>query len=40
MIYDENKPSFEELLDKLNDLRTLLQGVDWKLELKFTIPNH
>ena len=39
MIYEENKPSFEELINNLDDLRTLLQALDWQFELKFTIPN-
>jgi hypothetical protein len=39
MIYEENKPSFEELVNNLDALRTLLQALDWQFELKFTIPN-
>ncbi len=39
MIYEENKPGFEELINNLDDLRTLLQVLDWQFELKFTIPN-
>jgi Nucleotidyl transferase AbiEii toxin, Type IV TA system len=39
MIYEENKPSFDELINNLDDLRTLLQALDWPFELKFTIPN-
>lgn len=39
MIYEENKPSFEELINNLDALRTLLQALDWQFELKFTIPN-
>ena len=39
MIYEENKPSFEDLISNLNDLRTLLQALDWQFELKFSIPN-
>lgn len=38
MIYEENKPSFEELINNLNDVRTRLQAMDWKFELKFPIP--
>ena len=38
MIYEDNKPSFEELINNLNDLRTLLQALDWQFELKFSIP--
>jgi predicted nucleotidyltransferase component of viral defense system len=39
MIYEENKPSFEELINKLNELRTQLQEVPWNFELVFPIPN-
>ena len=39
MIYEENKPGFKELVNNLDDLKTLLQAVDWKFELKFPIPN-
>jgi hypothetical protein len=35
MIYEENKPSFEELIENLNDLRTLMQTLEWKFDLKF-----
>lgn len=39
MIYEENKPSFEDLINNLNELRTKLQALDWKFELNFTVPN-
>jgi hypothetical protein len=39
MIYEENKPSFEDLINNLNDLRMKLQALDWKFELTFPIPN-
>jgi hypothetical protein len=39
MIYEENKPSFEELITNLNELRTQLQEVAWNFELAFPIPN-
>jgi predicted nucleotidyltransferase component of viral defense system len=35
MIYEVKKPSFEELISNLHDLRNLLQTLDWKFELKF-----
>lgn len=35
MIYEENKPSFENLIDNLNELRNQLQTVEWKFELLF-----
>jgi hypothetical protein len=39
MIYEENKPSFSDLINNLQDLRTKLQALDWQFELKFAIPN-
>lgn len=39
MIYEENKPSFEELINNLKELRTQLQALDWRFELEFPIPN-
>jgi len=35
MIYEENKPGFEELINNLNDLRTRLQSLDWPFEPEF-----
>jgi hypothetical protein len=40
MIYEENKPSFDELINNLDALRTLLQALDWQFELKFPITNN
>jgi hypothetical protein len=39
MIYEENKPSFEELINNLMELRKQLQAVKWAFELEFPIPN-
>ena len=39
MIYEEKKPSFEELIDNLNELRSQLRLVEWAFELEFLIPN-
>ena len=39
MIYEEEKPSFEDLINNLNDLRNRLQEVEWKFELELPIPN-
>ncbi len=36
MIYEESKPTFENLIDNLNMLKGKLQEVNWKYELKFT----
>ena len=39
MIYEENKPSFEDLIRNLNDLRSKLQSVDWEFGVKFPMLN-
>lgn len=39
MIYEEKKPSFEELINNLKELRKQLQAVEWKFDLEFSIPN-
>lgn len=38
MIYEETKPSFAELINNLETLKTQLRTVDWKFELKFSFP--
>ncbi len=38
MIYEENKPSFEDLIGKLDELRTQLQSAPWEFELSFPKP--
>jgi Zn-dependent oligopeptidase len=35
MIYDEEKPTFETLIENLEDLRKQLKSVSWICELKF-----
>jgi predicted nucleotidyltransferase component of viral defense system len=39
MIYEENKPSFEDLINNLEELRTKLQALEWVFELKFSTPH-
>jgi len=39
MIYEEHKPSFDDLINNLLELRTQLQGVMWPFELTFSVPN-
>ncbi|MEY3500599.1 MAG: hypothetical protein RL308_2268 [Bacteroidota bacterium] len=39
MIYEENKPSFEDLMNNLNELRTKLQALKWPFELTFSNTN-
>ncbi|MBK9248803.1 MAG: nucleotidyl transferase AbiEii/AbiGii toxin family protein [Ignavibacteria bacterium] len=39
MIYEENKPSFDDLVNNLNELHTKLKALDWPFELTFPIPN-
>ncbi|MBS1666716.1 MAG: nucleotidyl transferase AbiEii/AbiGii toxin family protein [Bacteroidetes bacterium] len=38
MIYEENKPSFNDLINNLKVLTTQLQALDWQFELTFPIP--
>lgn len=40
MIYEENKPTFEDLINNLNYLKTQLQALDWEFELEFSIPKN
>jgi hypothetical protein len=35
MIYEENKPTFEELIQNLEEIRTKLKALDWDFELNF-----
>lgn len=35
MIYEKNQPTFENLINNLNNLRTQLQAVEWSFELEF-----
>ena len=39
MIYEINAPTFDDLINNLNDLKTMLQAIDWAYELKFPVPN-
>jgi hypothetical protein len=39
MIYEENKPSFEDLISNLDNLRSKLQAVPWEFESTFPMPN-
>lgn len=38
MIYEENKPSYDDLIKNLEELRTRLQSLEWKFELTFPSP--
>lgn len=40
MIYEENKPSFEDLIKNLEDLRNKMQLLNWQFELEFPIKNN
>ena len=40
MIFEEQKPSFEDLINNLEELRKQLQAVDWKFELTFPTANN
>ena len=39
MIYEENKPSFEDLINNLNELKIKLQALKWPFELTFSNTN-
>jgi len=38
MIYEQNKPSFGDLINNLKELISKLQALDWKFELVFPVP--
>jgi len=38
MIYEENKPSFDDLINNLSELKTQLQSVTWPFDLEFAVP--
>ena len=38
MIYEEDKPSFEEIIQKLTELKAKINAIDWKMETQFPIP--
>lgn len=40
MIYEEHKPSFEDLINNLMEVRKQLQAVDWKFEFTFPTANY
>jgi len=35
MIYEEKKPSFEDLINNLNNLRAKLRELEWQFDLTF-----
>lgn len=39
MIYDESKPSFQDLITNLEELKSQLRAVAWKFELTFPTPD-
>lgn len=39
MIYDDNKPTFTDLIDNLKALRMQLNALNWQFEVSFPIPN-
>ena len=40
MIYEGKKPTFEDLINNLQDLRVQLQSLEWRFELTFPTANH
>ncbi len=39
MIYEENPPSFEQLMDEMNSIKFKINNLPWKIEVKFPLPN-
>ena len=39
MIYEESKPTFEQLIDSLDELKLELRDLNWKFELSFPNPD-
>jgi hypothetical protein len=40
MIYEQDPPSFEEIILKLTELKNQINAIDWKMETQFPIPNN
>ena len=40
MIYEERKPTFEDLITNLEGLMAQLQALSWEFELDFSNPDH
>ena len=40
MIYEEDKPSFEEIIQKLTELKTQINAIEWKMDTQFPTPNN
>ena len=40
MIYEENAPSFKEIITELTLLKEKINALDWKFETQFPMPNH
>lgn len=38
MIYEENPPSFEELMESLGELNSRINSLNWKFDFDFPIP--
>jgi len=35
MIYERNPPSYESLIENLNEIQTALKNINWEYELSF-----
>lgn len=35
MIYERNSPSYESLIENLNEIQTALKNINWEYELSF-----
>ncbi|MFN8343955.1 MAG: hypothetical protein U0X91_03070 [Spirosomataceae bacterium] len=39
MIYEESAPSFEELINTLNQIKEKLRALEWEFNMEFPLPN-
>jgi hypothetical protein len=39
MIYEENPPTFEQLMEDINALKNRINNLPWKFVIKFPLPN-
>jgi hypothetical protein len=39
MIYDENPPSFDEIIKELTNLKHRINALTWKFDKEFPLPN-
>jgi hypothetical protein len=40
MIYEENPPTFDEVIRELTDLKSTINALPWRFEKKFPVPKN